>query len=90
MWQTDGGAKQSTHRGGPSLTEDKPSVSANAVWLIYTSSLIKLTTNSSNNEEEDKKTKEVPALRKVQIVKLPALHKKTENDEKKSLFYLKN
>ena len=22
MWQTDGGAKQSTRRGGPSLTED--------------------------------------------------------------------
>ena len=30
----------------------KPSVSANAVWPIYTSSCIKLTTNSSNDEEE--------------------------------------
>ena len=24
MWQTGGGAKQSTRRGGPSLTEDSP------------------------------------------------------------------
>ena len=52
MLQTGGGAKQSTRRGGPSLTEDsqtererKPSV--------YTSSCIKLTTNSSNVEEEE-------------------------------------
>ena len=30
----------------------KPSVSANAVWPIYTSSCIKLTTNRSNDEEE--------------------------------------
>ena len=31
----------------------KPSVTTNAVWPIYTSSCIKLTTNSSNDEEED-------------------------------------
>ena len=52
MRQTDGGAKQSTGHGGPSLTEDwQTSVSANAVWPLYTSSCIKLTTNSSNDEE---------------------------------------
>ena len=30
----------------------KPSVSANAVWPIYTSSCTKLTTSSSNNQGE--------------------------------------
>ena len=51
MWQTDGGAKQSTRHGGE-LKTYKPRVSANAVWPIYTSSCIKLSTNSSNDEEE--------------------------------------
>ena len=54
MWQADGGAKQSTRRGGPILLKTcKPSVSANSVWPIYTSSCIKLTTNSSNDKEEE-------------------------------------
>ena len=48
------GGKQSTRRGGPVLLKTcKRSLSANAMWPIYTSSNIKLTTNSSNDEEEE-------------------------------------
>ena len=62
MWQTDGGAKQSTRRGGPSLTEDlQTTVSANAMWPMYTSSCIMLTTNSSSDEVE------VTALRYLHV-----------------------
>ena len=50
MCQTDGGAKQSTRRGGPSLTEN---LQTERERSIYTSSCIKLTTNSSNDDEEE-------------------------------------
>ena len=36
-----------------SLKTLKPSVSSNAVWPIYTSSCIKLATNSSNDDDEE-------------------------------------
>ena len=51
MWQTDGGAKQSTRHGGPSLTEDSQT-ERERYCCVYTSSGIMLTTNSSNDEEE--------------------------------------
>ena len=51
MWQTDGGAKQSTHRGGPSLTEDLQTDYEHS-RSVCTSSCIMLKTNSSNDEEE--------------------------------------
>ena len=51
MWQTDGGARQSTRRGGPSITEDlQTERDANAVWPVNTSFCIMLTTNSSYDE----------------------------------------
>ena len=44
MWQTDDGAKQSTSRGGSSLTEDQTKPERKrSVAYIYTSSCIKLT-----------------------------------------------
>ena len=52
MWQTGGGAKQSTHRGGHSLTEDSQT-KRERQHSVYTSSCIMLRTNSSNDEEKE-------------------------------------
>ena len=51
MWQTGGGAKQSTRRGGSSLTEDSQT-DRERQPSVYPSSCIMLTRNSSNDEEE--------------------------------------
>ena len=51
MWQTGGGDKQSTGRGGPSLTEDMQTERERQL-SVYTSSCVMLITNSSNDEEE--------------------------------------
>ena len=51
MWQKGGGAKQSTRRGGHSLTEDSQTEQERQ-RSVYTSSSIMLTTNSSNDEKK--------------------------------------
>ena len=54
MWQTDGGVKQSTCYGCPSLTKDLQTEREHkrSVSYAYTSSGLKLTTNSSYHEED--------------------------------------
>ena len=49
MWKTGNGAKQSTRRGGSSLTEDSQTEHERSV---YASSRTMLRTNSSNDEED--------------------------------------
>ena len=51
----------------------KPIVIANALWHIYTSSGIKLTTNSSNDEEEKDRWKCIVDLSPTRSQLLPML-----------------